>query len=602
MKGLDRLIAYLGRYKPAIIASIVCNLLLSVFTVVSIPVIIPFFQLLFDRVPASATGKTGIEAWMNSRFLELIESQGKETALIYVCIVIVLIFFLKNLFRYLALYYIAPVRNGIVRDLRHDLFTHFLALPLSFYSEERKGDLMSRASLDVQEIEWSILNVIESIFKAPIIIAGCLVFMFYISVKLSLFVFILLIFTALIIGGVGRSLRASSGTVQQKLGNLSTMIEETLSGLRIIRAYNAQAYTSKKFKQENESYYSTLNTLLRKRDMAAPLSEFLGVTVVAVLLWYGTMLVMGGNMSPETFFAFVFAFYQIIEPSKYFASAYYNVQKGRAAMDRIEVILATEIDTPNQQQGTIRVDQFNEEIVFDNVYFRYANAERPALDGVSFSVKKGEKVALVGPSGGGKSTLMDTLIRFQEIEAGTITLDGISIHEIEVHALRSLFGVVTQEAILFNDTIGQNIAFGEEHIDREKIKKAAKTANAHDFISATAEGYDHNIGDKGNKLSGGQKQRLTIARAVYRNPPILILDEATSSLDSESEKIVQEAIDHIMKERTSFVIAHRLSTIKKADKIVVIEKGKVQAIGKHDELYANSVLYRNLVDNQNMAI
>ncbi|MFN8317943.1 MAG: ABC transporter ATP-binding protein [Saprospiraceae bacterium] len=601
MKGLERLIAYLGRYKAAIVASILSNLLLSVFTVVSIPVIIPFFQLLFDRVPSTATGKTGVEAWMNAQFLQLIQSQGKETALVFVCIVIVIIFFLKNLFRYLALYYIAPVRNGIVRDLRHDLFTHFLALPLSFYNEERKGDLMSRASLDVQEIEWSILNVIESIFKAPIIIAGCLIFMFYISVKLSLFVFVLLLFTALIIGGVGRSLRASSGTVQQKLGNLSSMIEETLSGLRIIRAYNAQAYTQRKFNQENEAYYKTLNTLLRKRDMAAPLSEFLGVTVVAVLLWYGTMLVMQQTMSPETFFAFVFAFYQIIEPSKYFASAWYNVQKGRAAMDRIEVILATEISKPHSD-GQMDIREFNHEITFDHVGFTYANAEKPALKNISFSVKKGEKVALVGPSGGGKSTLMDTLIRFQEIDNGSITIDGKDIRQLKVDALRSLFGVVTQEAILFNDSIGQNIAFGEENIDENKIKDAAITANAHDFISATTEGYAHNIGDKGNKLSGGQKQRLTIARAVYRNPPILILDEATSSLDSESEKIVQEAIDHIMKDRTSFVIAHRLSTIKKADKIVVIEKGEVLAIGKHDELYSQSALYRNLVDNQNMAI
>lgn len=601
MKGLERLIDYLGRYKPAIAASIISNLLLSLFTVVSIPVIIPFFQLLFDRVPKEQTGKTGIEAWMNGHFMALINAQGKEKALIIVCIFIVLIFFFKNLFRYLALYFIAPVRNGIVRDLRHDLFRHFLMLPLSFYSEERKGDLMSRASLDVQEIEWSILNVIESLFKAPIIIAGCLIFMFYISITLSLFVFVLLLFTALIIGGIGRSLRSSSGTVQQKLGNLSAMIEETLSGLRIIRAYNAQDFTHRKFNQENESYYRTLNKLLRKRDLAAPMSEFLGVGVVAMLLWYGTSLVIKEEMSPETFFAFVFAFYQIIEPSKYFASAFYNIQKGRAAMDRIENILSTETHA-DTDTGTLQLNGLEKEIIFDNVSFQYKGADKPALDGISFAVGKGEKIALVGPSGGGKSTLMDLLIRFQDASSGRILIDGHDIRDVEIKSLRSLFGVVTQEAILFNDSIAQNIGFGEELADILKIEQASKTANAHEFITANPEGYHYNIGDKGNKLSGGQKQRLTIARAVYRNPPILILDEATSSLDSESEKIVQEAIDHVMKDRTSFVIAHRLSTVRKADKIIVIEKGKVMAIGKHDWLYENSDLYRNLVNNQNMAV
>ncbi|MBP6398619.1 MAG: ABC transporter ATP-binding protein [Saprospiraceae bacterium] len=601
MKGLERLIAYLGRYKPALAASIVSNLLLSVFTVVSIPIIIPFFQLLFDRVPRQAEGKTGIEAWMNTQFISLIESQGKEKALLLVCAFIILIFFFKNLFRYLALYFIAPVRNGIVRDLRHDLFQHFLALPLSFYSEERKGDLMSRASLDVQEIEWSILNVIESIFKAPIIIAGCLIFMFYISASLSIFVFVLLIFTALIIGGVGRSLRSSSSQVQVKLGNLSSMIEETLSGLRIIRAYNAQEFTRNKFNVENESYYRTLNKLLRKRDMAAPMSEFLGVTVVAVLLWFGTSLVMKNEMSPETFFAFVFAFYQIIEPSKYFASAWYNVQKGRAAMDRIESILKTETQA-TISGGSKNIATFKDKIEFHNVVFTYNNADQPALNGVSFTVNKGEKVALVGPSGGGKSTLMDTLIRFQEITSGSITIDGTDIRELDINAIRSLFGVVTQEAILFNDTISNNIGFGIDRPSPTQVTDAAKTANAFEFIDQLPEKFNYNIGDKGGKLSGGQKQRLTIARAVYRNPPIMILDEATSSLDSESEKIVQDAIDHIMEDRTSFVIAHRLSTIKKADKIIVIVKGKILAMGKHEWLYENAELYRNLVDNQNMAI
>lgn len=598
MNGFTRIINYLKGYKTLIYLSILCNVLLSLFTVISIPVIIPFFQLLFDRMPTAKANASGIEAWLNHQFTSLIQNFGKETALVYVCLLIVIIFFFKNLFRYLALYYITPVRNGVVRDLRRDLHDKFIKLPLAYYSDERKGDLISRATLDVQEVEWSILNVIESLFKAPIIIIGCLVFMLYISLKMSLFVFVLLAFTALIIGGIGRSLRSTSGLAQIKLGELSSTIEETLSGLRIIKAFNAEQFQSAKFNHDNESYFNTLNGILKRRDLAAPLSEFLGIGVVAILLWFGTILVFNKELSPETFFAFVFAFYQVIEPSKYFTSAIYNIQKGRSAMERIETILCIE-DSIKDIDGAKDIDIFEHEISFNNVSFRYPGAEEFALRNITLTVAKGEKVAFVGPSGGGKSTLMDLLIRFHECTEGNITIDGIDIKHIKTKQLRNLFGVVTQEAILFNDTIQNNISFGQDSNDTQ-VRKAAKAANAQQFIEEYNQSYEYKIGDKGGKLSGGQKQRITIARAIYKNPPIMILDEATSSLDSQSEKMVQEAIDNIMEDRTSLVIAHRLSTIKKASKIVVIAKGQVQAVGNHQSLMDHSPLYKNLVENQNI--
>ncbi len=600
MDGFSRIISYLKSYKTLIYFSILSNILLSLFTVISIPVIIPFFQLLFDRLPTGKSNTSGVESWLNNQFTNLINQNGKEKALIYVCILIVIIFFFKNLFRYLALYFITPVRNGVVRDLRRDLHNKFIALPLAYYNEERKGDLISRATLDVQEVEWSILNVIESLFKAPIIIIGCLIFMLYISIKLSVFVFLLLAFTALIMGSIGRSLRSTSGLAQIKLGELSSTIEETLSGLRVIKAFNAEKFQSSKFNQDNESYFSTLNGILKRRDLAAPLSEFLGIGVVAILLWYGTILVFKNELSPETFFAFVFAFYQVIEPSKYFASALYNIQKGRSAMDRIESIISIK-DTIIDKIDAREINEFINEISFNNVSFKYPIADEYALKNINFKILKGEKVAFVGPSGGGKSTLMDLLIRFHDCTEGSITIDGVDIRYIKTSALRNLFGVVTQEAILFNDTIENNISFGQQS-DTILVEKAALIANAKPFIEEYNQSYNYRIGDKGGKLSGGQKQRITIARAIYKNPPILILDEATSSLDSQSEKIVQEAIDNIMLDRTSLVIAHRLSTIKKASKIIVIANGTILAIGTHQYLMDHSPLYTNLVENQNIGI
>lgn len=599
MFGNNRLITYLKKYSNQIYLSIAANLVLSVFTVISIPIIIPFFQLLFDRIPDKKAD--GLEGWLNENFLLLIDSYGKNGALVLVCCLIIVVFFLKNLSRYLALYFITPLRNGIVRDLRSDLFQKFIALPLTYYRDEKKGDLMSRATIDVQEVEWSILNVIESVFKAPIIIAGCLIFMFYISVKLSLFVFALLFFTAVIIGSISKSLRKSSEEVQSTLGKITTTIDESLTGLRIVKAYTAENFQQKKFNADNESYFKILNKVLWRKDLASPLSEFLGVSVVAVLLWYGTTLVFKNELSPETFFAFVFAFYQIIEPSKYFASAIYNIQKGRAAMARVNQILDVAIDNRDREDA-IQMKDFASNITFKNVSFKYDESSDYALKNINVIIQKGEKIALVGPSGSGKSTMMDLLLRFVECSEGLISIDEKDILGFTIKSLREKFGVVSQEAFLFNDTVANNIAFGEFSIDEEALEKAGKAANAHDFIMDTQLQYNTSVGEKGSRFSGGQKQRITIARAIYKNPPIMILDEATSSLDSESELIVQKALDHIMQNRTSIVIAHRLSTIKNVDRIIVLNNGMIDSIGKHEDLLNTSELYRKLVESQNMYV
>jgi ABC-type multidrug transport system fused ATPase/permease subunit len=595
MEGSFGILHYLRKYTRSIMLSIGSNIFLSFFTVVSIPIIIPFFQILFDRKPNLANA-SGPEKWLHGYFDQLVNTQGKEAALITVCLAIVGVFFLKNIFRYLALYFITPVRNGIVRDLRMDMFDKFLLLPISYFTEERKGDLMSRVTIDVQEVEWSILNTIEAIFKAPIILIGCLIFMITISLKLTLFVVVLLVITALIIGSIGRSLRSTSATAQTKLGELSSILEESLSGMRIIKAFNGEEKAKSKFNTESQSYYKTINAILFRRDLAAPLSEFLGIAIVAILLWYGTLLVLKNELTPETFFAFVFAFYQVIEPAKNLSQALYNIEKGRSAMERINEVLSLHVTNHNRPDALVK-NKLESKIEFKDVWFQYPSAQDFALKGFNLTINKGESVALVGPSGGGKSTVADLLIRFQECSKGEILMDGKNILSLDLIAYRDLFGVVTQEAILFNDSIAENITFGKPK-DITKLNEAITTAHLQSVIDDLPDNVDHFIGDRGNKLSGGQKQRLTIARAMYKNPAILILDEATSSLDSESEKIVQSSIENIMKDRTSIIIAHRLSTIINADKIVVVKDGLIHDVGSHDALMLSSPIYQNLVANQ----
>lgn len=604
MKSFWRLLKYIRNYRLHFTAAISSNVLTALFTVVSIPLLIPFLEILFDRregvterPDVSLNNLSSFEQYFNYFLTDLIQTQGKEQALLFVCGAIVVTFFLKNLFRYFSMFFMAPLRNGIVRDLRKQLFDQILVLPLSYFSEEKKGDLMSRMTSDVHEVQWSILNVLEAVFREPLIIAGALGLMIVISPSLTLFVFILIIFTAIVIGGIGKSLRKPSGDVQIRLGTLLSIIEEGLSGLRIIKGYNAERYQQDKFGVENDAYRRSLTHLLWRKDLASPLSEFLGILTVAVLLWYGSRQVFAESLEPGTFLAFIFAFYNVIEPSKSFSKAFYNVQKGIAALERIETVLDARNTMPDQPNAKPLGD-FKDRIEYQDVSFTYRTEEGPVLRGIDLTIEKGKVIALVGASGAGKSTLVDLLPRFYDVTQGRILLDGNDIREYRLHDLRELMGIVSQEAILFNDTIYNNIVFGLEGVSPADVELAARVAHAHDFISQTEHGYQTNIGDRGNKLSGGQRQRLTIARAILKNPPILILDEATSALDSESEKLVQAALVNVMKDRTSIVIAHRLSTIQHADEIAVMRDGRILERGTHAELLTRHGEYQKLVEMQ----
>lgn len=595
-----QLLRYFLPYKRLLLLAVCCNVLMSLFMVISIPALLPFLQILFNRTPASASYPPEglqwhtVEAYTNWFFAELIRQYGREEALGWVCLVLVLIFLGKNLFRYLSLYFLAPVRNGLVRDLRQQFIQKSLALPLAFFSEERKGDLMSRMTTDVQEIEWSIIGVMEAIVREPIVILGSLTVMIAFSPTLTLFVLTLLLFAGVVIGRVGRNLRRQSGEAQRQFGALASLIEETLGGLRIIKGFNAEAYQRVRFYRENSAYAQMQTRIYRRRDLASPLSEFLGISVVAVLLWFGSARVFAGSLSAETFITFLYAFYNVIDPAKAFASALYSIRKGMGALERVQRVL----DTPLQIEDApdaLPVERFSDAVEFQDVSFQYANAERPAVKNINIRLPRGKIIALVGASGAGKSTLADLLPRFYDVQEGAILLDGVDIRQLRLKDLREQMGIVSQEAILFNDTVANNIAFGNDNATQADIERAAMAANAHDFITALPEGYHTNIGDRGAKLSGGQRQRLTIARALLKNPPILILDEATSALDSESEKLVQTALDRLLANRTALVIAHRLSTIQHANEILVLDAGRIIERGTHEQLMTLGQAYRRLV-------
>lgn len=603
MKVLLRLLPLLIKYKKWLWGSIISNVFFSIFTVVSIPLIIPFFKILFGEdnlQPDTKASKP--EIMLHDYFSSLVTSVGKDQALIYVCIALVAVFLFKNLFRYLALAFMAPVRNGIVKDLREMLHEKFLELPLDFYAEERKGDLISRATADVLEVEWSILNVIEAIFKAPIIIVACLAFMIYISPSLTGFVVVLIAFSAIVIGGLSKTLRKSSNKIQSTIGALTSTLEESINGIRIIKAYSAEEFQINKFNKLNKEFFQEINRLMFRRELSVPISEFLGVTMVIILLWYGARMVFEGTLLPTTFFAFIFAFYQVIEPSKLFSNAYYNILKGGAALDRIYSILDMKILIQDKTSKEVGKLGFKNKITFENVSFQYANSPTLALDNVSFSINKGELIALVGPSGGGKSTIVDLLLRMYDPTRGAITIDGVNIKDITLYQLRSYFGVVTQEAILFNDTIKNNITLGVEYLNDDNISTAVDQAAATKFVNETENGLENIVGDKGMKLSGGQKQRLTIARALIRNPDILLLDEATSALDSESELAIQQSLDRAMTQKTSLVIAHRLSTIKNANRILVLDQGRIIEVGTHQDLLTKNGIYKSLIEMQALGI
>ena len=562
--------------------------------------LIPFLGILFETSPlvetrpeAASLDPTYIKEYFYYFVSQLIINNGKSIALLFIVALVALTSLFKNLFAYLALWFLAPIRLGVVRDIRNALYKKVLELPLGYYSDEKKGDIISKMTTDVHEIEVSIIRSLEMFFKEPIIIIVYLIFLISISPQLTLFVLVLLPIAGGMIGRIGKSLRKTSFKGQRKMGALLSIIEETLGGLRVIKAFNAESRMRKRFESINSFYSRLMIKMWRRRDLASPLSEFLGTVVVVMVLWFGARLVFedNGTLSPEALIAYIAGFYMIINPAKSFSSAYFNVLKGMASADRIDTLLYAKNPIVDSA-GAIDVAGFNESIEYKNVSFKYQNDY--VLKNVNLKITKGMTVALVGQSGSGKSTMVDLLPRFYDVMEGEILIDGVNVKEFTLTSLRNLMGNVNQDPILFNDTFYNNIAFGLENPKDDDVITAAKIANAHEFIEATPHGYYSSIGDRGSKLSGGQRQRLSIARAIMKNPPIMILDEATSALDTESERLVQDAIENLMKNRTSLVIAHRLSTVKNADLICVLHDGEIVERGKHEELLEKGGIYTKL--------
>ncbi len=596
---LNLLRRFIPPYKWKLVWNIVFNFLSAVFGAFSFLLLIPSLKILFGtqelmlNKPEVGLSVSSFTEYSNYLISRVIEQSSHEKALIFIGIFIVITVFLKVGFYYLANYMIVVIRNGVVRDIRSKIYRKILKLQLGFFSDERKGDIMARMTGDVTEVENSIMNSLEMMIKNPILILVSVGVMVYMSWSLTLFVFVMFPIAGYIIGRIGKSLKKESRKGQNKMGDILSVIEEDLSGLRIIKAFNAEKKATERFEKENESYFQIMNQLMWRRFLAHPMSEFLGTTVIIIVLWYGGQLILNqkSSLDAAAFIGYLVFFYNIINPAKAFSTALYSVEKGLASMERIDKILNTQ-ESIKEKPGALKINDFQNKITYDNVSFAYNST--PVLENISLEIEKGKTVAFVGRSGSGKTTLVDLLPRFYEVTGGNITIDGTDLRDLKLKDLRNLIGYVNQEPILFNDSFFNNIAFGMDNVAEGQVVNAAKIANAHEFIMATENGYQTTIGDRGDKLSGGQKQRLSIARAVMKNPPILILDEATSSLDTESERLVQDALINLMKNRTSLVIAHRLSTIKNADMIYVLHKGRIAEKGTHDELLATEGRYRKL--------
>lgn len=617
MKNYFKILRFVKPYWGYALLNASCNILSVLFSFFSLTLIAPFLDLLFLKddnfyLEKMAAGKPVLNlstrSVVDSFYYYLTEmitdpNRGKQYALMFICIAVAVMFFLKNLFRYLGQFFISPIRNGVVKDLRAEVHKKMMRLPLSWFSNERKGDIITRVTSDVHEVEWSVMSSLEVVFRDPFNIFLFLGMMIFISAKLTVFVFILLPLVGFLIGRIGKSLKRTSAKSKEKLGLLISIIEETLSGLRIIKAFNAEKFMSEKFAKVNERYNTIAIRALRKTDLSSPLSEFLGTVTMMIVMYFGGILVLGkdASLSASAFITYIALFSQIIPPAKSFTQAFYNIQKGLASADRIFAVLEAE-ESIKDQQSADTIKSFNDKIEYKNISFAYRKGDEGfVLNNVSFTINKGKTIALVGQSGSGKTTLADLLPRYYDVDAGAVLIDGTDIRKLQLHSLRELMGVVSQEPILFNDTIYNNIVFGMSHATEKMVEEAAKVANAHEFIMQMTEGYQTNIGDRGSKLSGGQRQRISIARAVLKNPPILILDEATSSLDTESEKLVQEALTSLMKNRTVLVIAHRLSTIQHADEIIVLQKGEIVQRGTHTQLAKVEGVYKKLYELQGLS-
>ena len=596
MKRFLSIVGYIKPYWFFAVLNIVFNVLSAFFALFSFVMAIPFLRILFNTqemitnaVPF-AMNMEALQHNFNFFLSRIIIDRGATSALLLVSGLVVVMAMLKTGFKFLANYYITPVRVGVVRDIRNKVYKKILRLPMSYFSESRKGDVMSRVGMDVNEIELSIMSSLEMVFRDPITIIIFLIYMFVINYQLTLFAMVLLPVSGIFIGRIGKNLRKSSMKLQTQQGTLLSILEETLSGMRIVKAFNGEKKITGKFSETNDAYTDTIIKVYRRRFLASPLSEFLGTMIMMVLMYVGGMIVLdqSGSLSSEAFIAYLIIFSQIITPAKAFSTGYYNIQKGLAAFERVEHILFTKVKIKDKDNAQ-PVSTFETSIEYRDVGFSYDT--EPVLKNIDLTIEKGKTIAIVGKSGSGKSTLVDLLPRFIDPVSGSILIDGKAIQDYKIADLRNLMGIVSQQSILFNDTFFNNIAFGLDEVKEDDVFAAAKIANAHDFIMETGHGYHTNVGDAGSKMSGGQRQRISIARALLKNPPILILDEATSSLDTESEKYVQEAIEHLMKNRTSIVIAHRLSTVKHADEIFVLEDGEIAEKGNHKGLLEQEGLY-----------
>jgi len=604
MNYFKQIIRFAKPYKIYAILNIISNFFYALFGTLSMISLFPMLKVLFgDTKPVLIAPKyTGIgdvklygENYLNY-FVTQQKATGNEDVLIFMVMLVVSTFLLKNIFNYLAMYVITFLRNGVLKDIRNELYNKIITLPISFYSEKRKGDTMSRISTDVLEIQHSFLSILELIIREPLMILFTIAAMFVISAKLTVFVFIFIPISGFLISLVGKSLKRKSNKVQKEQGLFLSIVDETLSGLKVIKGFNGESIFGNKFYQSTNRFYKFSNSLLNRQNLAGPTSEFLGITVIAVLLWYGGQMVLNEkSLDPGLFLVYMGLAYNILTPAKAISKASYKVKKGNAAAERVLEILNVSSTLQDKPNALIK-ENFTEGIAINNVSFQYDYDM--VLNNVTINIKKGKTVALVGQSGSGKSTIANLVTRFYDVSSGSITIDDIDIRDITKHSLRHLMGLVTQDSILFNDTIKNNILLGDEDATENQVIEALKVANAWEFVKDLPQGIQTNIGDSGNKLSGGQKQRLSIARAVLKNPPIMILDEATSALDTESERLVQVALENMMKNRTSIIIAHRLSTIQNADDIIVMQKGVIIEQGQHQKLLKNKGVYDKLIAMQ----